>query len=268
MSKQPKKNLLSLKQIERIVGALPEKDLLAVLWTSDQLQHWLQHRSTYTAVISAWTAKRKGTNDPINPLLKSGQISKNDYDRIWALEYWLECLEAVIYWTEPLLRKSFAKAGCEYPFKNRAELFAHLLQEHAAGDFSACLDKYREIPGGECQRKYKAVAGLLRGALPTKSQEKEFFGVEPTDEKRREALVEKALYKLERFRCPSYLAVISVACEGAKSNWQLKRDLKNFVEAAAQLADREATHHRIQGSIAWVDGHKVQASKDGTYQSP
>jgi hypothetical protein len=271
MSKRPKpeKDFLSSEQVKSLLTSMPKEDLVSLESTLDQVRYWLLHRRTYVLVARVWVAKREGIDDPIAPLVKAGQMSKNDHDRIWALAYFYECLQNVVYWTEPLIRESFAKSGREYPFENRAELFACLLLEQTSGEFSICLDKYREIPGGKNQRQYKSLAGHLRGKPLTESQEKEVgLFVEPT-EKGVTAFADKVLYNRKTSKYPWFSEVLSSAKKGAtRRNPQLKRDLKNFYEATAELFSKEATHHRIQGSIAWFDGHKVQASEDGTYHKP
>jgi hypothetical protein len=269
MRKQAKKDFLSPQQITSIFGALPKEDLISLESTLDQLHYWLLHRFTYIAVAAAWIAKREGEDDPIEPFVKSGQLSKNDHDRIWALAYWYECLQGVIYWVEPLIRERFAKTGCEYPFENRIELFAHLLREQTTGEFSVCLDKYKEIPGGKNQSQYKFLAEHLRGEPLNESQEKELgLFVQPTN-KGLKAFTDKVLYNLKTTKYPWFLLVLAVARKGAtRRNSQLKRELKNFDEATAELFSKEAIHHRIQGGCRWNNGVKEEGSRyGGKYES-
>lgn len=268
MDNRPELDFLSTKEIERLLTGLPEERLLLLVHTLDQLRQWLDYRFTYAAVARVWIAYRENLDDPIEHLLKSGQISKNDHERIWALADFYESLRVLVYWSEPLIRKEFLENNYECPFKNRTELFADIVREHTAFEFSLCLS-YREFPGRKEEKQYRYLANYLKGETLSKEQRR-MLGMSPNKAARvfNEAFADKMLYRAKALKSPSSLLLMIIAHRGAASNKRLNKALANYYEAIAALFELEATCCRKQGSYAWVDGRRIQASKNGTYQSP
>jgi hypothetical protein len=255
MSNQtPEVDLLTSKQIARLLANLPDKHLLLLTQTIDQFHLWLLHRFTYTAVAAVWVAQREGQDDPIKPFLESGQLCENDYNRIWGLVDYYQRLWELVYRVEPFVREELTKAKVHYPFQHPYELFVCILREQTSNEFSYCLSSYQEFSGTKQEKRYRQLAKFLDGEPLTKQQEKSLH-VSPT-----EAKVKKHIW--------SMLLLAIAQQKATQRRAPIKNALKGFYAALAQVFEYEATHCRIQGSYAWFDGEKVKGSRKGTYQKP
>jgi hypothetical protein len=270
MGNQLDLNFLSPEEIGELLAGLPEERLLLLTYSYDQRRHWVEFQITYTLVAEVWIAYRENLDDPIRHLLESGEISKNDHERIWALADFFESLRVLVYWSEPLIREEFSKNNYEYPFKNRTELLADIVREYTSFEFSLCLS-YRERPRRKEEKSYRYLANYCRGEALSEEQRR-VIGMSPSDRKAarvfNKAFSDKLLYRVKASKIPLSLLLITVAHREATRNNRLNKAWANYWEAAATLLGLEATHRRTQGSYAWIDGHRVQASKDGTYQRP
>jgi hypothetical protein len=256
MSNQtPEVDLLTSKQIARLLANLPEKELLLLTKTIDQFHLWLLHRFTYTAVAAVWVAQRESQGgDPIKPLLESGQLCENDYNRIWGLVDYYQRLWELVYRVEPFVREELTKAKVHYPFQHPYELFVCILREQTSNEFSYCLSSYQEFSGTKREKGYRQLAKFLDGEPLTKQQEKSLH-VAPT-----EAKVKKHIW--------SMLLLAIAQQKATRRRAPIKNALKGFYAALAQLFEYEATHCRIQGSYRWNDGAREEGSRyGGKYES-
>jgi hypothetical protein len=259
MSNQPPElNFLSSKQIAQLLSAVPEERLLLLTKTIDQLHCWLMHRFTYTAVAAAWITDREGQDDPIESLLKSGELCQNDYNRIWRLVDYYQRLWTLVCRVEPFIRKELTekltKAKLQYPFQDRYELFVYIVREQTHGEFSLCLETYREVSAGKNEKQFRQLASFLDGKPLTKQQERNLL--EPITE----AKVKKHAWSL---------LLLGVAQKNAtQRRTKIKDALTDFYAALARLFEDEATHFRIQGSYRWNQGIRQKGTRyGGGYES-
>lgn len=250
---------LSFLSSERILGlltALPESRLLSLIQTSDQLQEWLTSRFTYTCVAAAWITRQELQDDPIEPFLKSGKLSQNDYNRIWRLVDYYQRLWVLVQRTEPFMRKKLKQANAEYPFDTTFELFVCIVAEQTNNQFSYCLESYRECSGTKDAKEYRHLAKYMETKTLSKYLERTMRG--------------HISLKLAKVRKNIWsLLLFCVAQENATKSRRLLNDaLQDVYTALARLFEAEATHHRIQGSFAWFKGEKVKGSKTSAYHQP
>jgi hypothetical protein len=247
-------DLLSSNQIARLLAALPEKRLLLLTKTIDQLHYWLLNRFMYTGVAAAWIARREGQDDPIEPFLESGELCQNDYNRIWRLVDYYERLWVLVYRVEPFIREELTKAKAQYPFQHPYELFVCILREQTSNEFSYCLSSYQEFSGTKREKQYRQLAKFLDGEPLTKQQERN---------------LRMSLTELKLKQHIWSLLLLTVAQKKATRRRILIKDaLEDFYRGLARLFEDEATHCRIQGSYAWFEGSKVKGSRKSTYQKP
>jgi hypothetical protein len=255
MSNQPPElDSLFSKRIAKLFAALPEERLLLLTKTTDQLRNWLMYRFTYTAVAAAWIADREGQGDQIEPLLKSVGLCQNNRNRIWRLADYYQRLWTLVCRVEPFIRKELTKAKLQYPFQDHFELFVCIVREQTRNEFSICLETYREVSAGKNEKQCRQLASFLDGKPLTKQQERNLPGSFT------EAKVKKHVWSL---------LLLSVAQQKAtRQHIHIKDALTDFYAVQARLLEDEATHFRIQGSYAWIDGKKVKGSRKSTYQKP
>lgn len=258
MSNQPPElDSLSSKQIAQLLSAVPEGRLLLLTKTLDQFHHWLMHRFTYTAVAAAWIAEREDQDDPIEPLLESGELCQNDYNRIRRLVDYYQRLWTLVYRVEPFIRKELAekltKAKLQYPFQDRHELFACIVREQTNNEFSLCFD-YKEYSAKKNEKQCRQLASFLDGKPLTKQQERNLL------ESLTEAKLKKHVWSL---------LLLGVAQKKAtRRHIHIKDALTDFYAALARLFEDEATHFRIQGSYRWREGRKEKGTRyGGGYES-
>jgi hypothetical protein len=245
---------LSSEQIQKLLTNLPEGRFLQLIKTTDQLYFWLQHRFVYTSVAAAWIARREGQDDPIKAFLDSGTLCQNDYNRTWRLVDYYERLWTLVYRVEPFAKEILTEAKIPYSFQNASDLFICILREQTSNEFSLCLSPYYESSGTKSEKDCRQVAKFLNKEPLSKQQIKN-LQLPLTD-----ARLRKHKYSM---------LLLNVAYTKVTRRRSLVKDaLEDFFTAMARLFEDEATHHRIQGSYAWIDGHKVKGSRASTYQKP
>ncbi|MEG3879312.1 hypothetical protein QT972_18325 [Microcoleus sp. herbarium7] len=249
---EPELESLSSKQIRQLLTNLPEERLLQLTKTIDQLYFWLLHRFIYTGVAAAWIAKREGQDDPIRAFLDSGELCQNDYNRIWRLVDYYERLWTLVYRVEPFVKETLTKTDVQYPFENSYDLFVCILREQTSNEFSYCLSPYSEFSGTKSEKEYRQLVKLL-DKEPLSKQQIKNLQVSPT-----EARLKKHKWSM---------LLLAIAYTKVTRRRSLVKDaLEDFNTAVARLFEDEATHCRIQGSYAWIDGDKVKGSRASTYQ--
>ncbi len=255
MSTQPsaKQNLLESRRITRLLASLPDKHLLLLTKTNEQIRHWLVNRLMYTMVACAWWARMNGEDDPLRPLVRSKELRQNDYNRIWQLVECYERLWAVAQFTEPFIKEEFERLKLPYIFSSSYDLFLCVVQEQVNGEFSLCLSSYRVFSVKKRVRKYGELASRIRDGFPIPQ-------TEPTP-----APVDFINRTKHIFWS---LLLLSVARQkaGNSKHRALRKALQSYDSSMADLFELEASYARRTGSFAWDDGERLKGSKDGTYK--
>lgn len=240
------------KRITRLLTALPDTTLLLLVKTSDQIYHWCLHRLTFMLVSEAWRARFTGKDDPLRQYVKSGELCRNDYERIWGLVECYERLWALVQYTEPCVKELFEQAKHPYPFGCAYELFASIVREQANREFSFCLTPYEECSAKKDEKQYRQLAHHINeGGLDKEPEKASNDGKIPRD-------------KLRQLLWFSLL--LAIADNKAAKNHNIKNALRRYWASVADLFELEASYSRRTGSFAWIDGEKVKGSKSGIYQ--
>jgi hypothetical protein len=242
------------KRIAYLLASLPEEGLLLLAKTTDQIHYWLTDRLANTLAAIAWIARQQLQPDPLQPLLKSGQLSRNDYNRIWSLVDYYQRLWALVQLTEPFIRELFEKANFPWPHQEPCDLFACIVKELANEEFSCCLVTYKESSATNNEKECRQLAKFLNGKPLSKELER-----------KAERPIDRA--KLAKRIWATLLLAIAQK-NATRNNRALKHALEDFHVALARLFEYEATYHRIHGSYAWKDGKKIKGSRGGSYKNP
>jgi hypothetical protein len=253
----PTIDYLESKKISRFLKSLPQEYLLLLVKTSDQITQWCLHRLMHELVARAWSARFAGEDDPLNQYVESGELSQNDYDRVWQLVECYQRLWAVVQLSEPYVKKVFEQAKLPYIFGSSFELFACVVQEQVNGEFSLCLTSYREFSAKKQGKEFRDLAQRIHkgelNCIPPQVK------TEP-DEKLKVTLQSK----IKQFFW--FFLVFGIARQKMTRNRALRNALKGYDASMAHLFELETTAYRYQGSHAWVNGELRKGSSKGIYE--
>lgn len=248
MAREVSKNLA--KKIAYWLAFLPDSSLLTLVKTREQLRTFFGVRYMQTLASSAWTARFTGKNDPLQPLLKSGEIDSDTYDRVWLWVDFLEQLWGLIQLAEPYVKAEFEHLKFDYPFASAFELFMRIVWEQTNAKFSVCLKPYHEVSASKYEKAYRLTAKGCRE------------GLNRLEHTRQQAC-------LNQHQPNEWMRIVLAIChqKATKRRRALKSKLETFNLALANLCDKEATVRRKAGSYAWQNGEILTGSRDSTYKS-
>lgn len=246
-------NFLSSKKIADLLGSLPDPEFLSLLKSIDQSDYFSTLTTYCQTIAMVWAAEQNFQTDPLEPLLKAGQLSRMDYIAIVRHVAFYQCLWVLVQRTEPFIREEFEKVNARYPFQCPYELFACIVRELVNNQFSLCLAPYLEISALKSEKRYRLIARFLGGALLTEEQRK---------------TLKMAPTRARLAKTPWSQLLDDVARRKATgTRIALKDALENFYQAAARLAEVAARQARRDGSFAWFDGERRKGDRDSTYKS-
>ena len=249
MHKDSKKKYSAIeRKITRCLADLPPGLLVALIKTKDQMDYWIALKHHYANVSKCWEALHSGRNDPLDPLLKSGEINKNDYDHVWLTVDFYERMWELIQISFRFVKPELKRLELECAPESAAELFGALLFDAAVAEFTPCLNGYVELPARKPPEEYRMASKLRKG----------------------EILLPHEITRLYSLGEKQHLLtiVLFATCNKKATNRQpvLKARLEAVYTALFNLSDKKAALRREGGSIAWKDGNLGRGDKDGTYK--
>ncbi len=245
-----KANIAWARKIASFLPHLPDQYLLKLAKTRNQFHAFFAMRYKQTLLTWAWTARFTGKGDPLQPLLKSGDIDSDTYDRVWLTVDFLEQLWGLVQLAEPFVKSEFERLKLSYPFTSAFELFMRIVWEQTNANFSVCLKPYHEVSASKYGKAYRLTAKGCRE------------GLNPIEYQRQQAL-------LNQHQPSEWLRIVIAIChqKATKRKRTLKSKLEIFYLALANLCDKEANVRRKTGSFAWKNGEIVTGARDSTYKS-
>lgn len=246
--------LSELPRIEKIFEFLP-----GYLPTDDQLEYWAGLKSDYSLVAMCWRARVKGQDNPLYPMLESGEIDRWHFDYFWRLMNYHWTLWELVQGVEPFIKEAFRRNQDAYPFKGACELFICILDRLADH----------------------------RAWIPLKDHHEVSYG------KRSEALnlaVKKDLNKIELKRIESlrneqvipdpyfwfwFHTVIAAGKHLAKSSLTIRDTMEDFKSANNRIAEMRTMGNRKRPSstwnqrksFAWINREIYLAGRGGGYNT-
>lgn len=245
MHKDSKKKYRAVeRKITRLLETLPPDVLVALIKTKDQIDYWTVLRHHYADVAKCWEALHSGRNDPLAPLLKSGEISKNTYDHLWLTVDFYERLWELIQISFCFVKPELERLGLEYVPESACELFSLFLFDAASSEFTLCLS-YVELSARKPGEEYQLASKLRRG----------------------QALLPHEIVRLNSLSEKQHpiMMILFATCHKKASRRQpvLKARLEAAYTALFNLSNKQLALRRKGGSFAWKDGELFEGSRYG-----
>lgn len=237
------------ERITQVLANLPSADLLVLTETYDQLRFWMTNRLFRKLVSQCWAALLKGENDPLYPLLKTGEMSRDVYNYVLLTTDFYFKVWALIQISFPHVRPTLTRLGAgEFP-NSAYELFAGILLESSNNCFLRCLEPYFEVSASKFAEKRKLFKKVAKGEATVKQQE------------RAARLQEQANHPDTLL--PLLLAICEVKAPKRKGAFRAR--LEDVYKGMERLADHEVTLRRNDGSYAWKKGKMLRGQVGGSY---
>lgn len=238
------------KKIAKLLAQLPTEDLLTLAETIDQVRHWMDNRFFRVLISQCWSARHEGRNDPLYPMLKSGEISRDVYNRVWLTVDFYQRLWELTQISFHHVRPALTQLGLSKEKASSAyELFAGAIRESANNTFSICLKPYHEVSTTKSVKHHK----LLK-----KVSERDATPIE-----------QKLLQSFRNQGKPQHILIslILAICKRKATSREkvLKAKLDDCFTALDRLADSEMTVCRNGGSFAWNKGELIGGKIGGSY---
>lgn len=234
------------KEIALFLAMLPPESLLALIETTDQLQHWKQSRFFNTCISECWKARLNGRDDPLWPRLKSGELDRDFYNQIWLTVDYYQRLWELIQISFHHIRPELTRFELgDWP-SSAYDLFCGVICENARNNFCRCLEPYCEFSAKKMVQKHQLLKKVREGKA-TKIQR------------------QRALELKEQEPQNLLLFIVVSICKKKATGRQrvVKAKLQDFYTALSRLCDCEATRRRNLGSFAWKNGKLMRGSKPG-----
>jgi hypothetical protein len=236
-------------RIAKVLANLPSTNLLVLIETCDQLRYWMTNRSFRASVSQCWTALLKGENDPLYPLLKSGELPRDIYNYVLLTTDFYFKVWALAQISFPYVRPVLTRLGAgEFP-RSAYELFAGILVESADKCFLRCFEPYSEVSASKIAEKRKLFKKVASGEATVKQKEQA-------------AKLQKQASHPDTL-LPLTLAICEVKAPKHKGVFRAR--LEDVYKAMERLADCEVTLRRNGGSYAWKDGKMLRGQVGGGY---
>ncbi len=128
-------------------------------------------------------------------------------------------------------------------------MYCYIVQAVIDGDFSLCLEPYREVSRNKYVKAYRLVAKRFTDESLSLDEEKFLKNVFPEQP---ELL---------------WLSVVLIIAEArvTYTRTPLKSTFEDFRTASVRLWELLATDRRKKGSVAWKDGHIGTTQRGGAY---
>jgi hypothetical protein len=237
------------RKIIRALSKLPSDHLHSLVDTQEQIRFWRAGRCFQEWVAQSWEARYTGKDDPLKPLLKSGEVNQDVYDRVWLAVDFYEQLWGLVQLVTPYIQQEFEGTGLEFLSESAFKLFLRLVWNEANEGFAVCLKPYHEASSRKYEQAYRLGAKGCREEL--------------------NPIEERKLHGLLNQHQPDMLMrfVVAVAHQKAtRKRLALKSKLEMFYMALGKLCEKEATISRKLDSFAWKNGKLGRGDKDGTYK--
>lgn len=237
------------RKVIYLVGKLPDEHLYKLSKTQEQVRFWLASRYFQNLVSCCWHARFTGEDDPLKPLLSSGELNQDIYDRVWLVVDFYEQLWGLVQLVTPYVQSELSETKWKFLAESAYKLFARLIWNEVNSDFAVCLKPYHEFSARKYEKAYRLAAKRVKEGLNL-LEEKKLHGL--LNQERSDLLLQ---------------VVIAVAYQRAtKSRLALKSKLEMFHLSISKLYEKEATISRKIGSFAWRNGRLSKGSRyGGTY---
>jgi len=226
-----------------------------VVETKDQFEHWFHLREFYKDLHDCWQAMHSGKDDPLVPLLKSGKISKAEYDYIWLTVDCYERLWELVQISFRYVRPELERLEVGEVPKSAYELFKLILSDFAKEQFEVCLQGYAKLAGRQLPEIQEVGLKVFKGEE-----------LSPYEETRLQKLLTKDWDKKAFAVNPMFVVTIATCYKRVTSKQSiLKARLEAYSTAKFNLLEQEKRLHWHTGSYVWSKGKLVKSERGGKY---
>lgn len=238
------------KKIVKFLAQLPPELLLVLIETTDQIEHWSDLRKFYKTLSCCWQAMHSGKDDPLAPLLKSGEMTKALYDYVWLTVDCYERLWELVQISFRYVRPELEQMKiCEAP-KSAYELFKLIVSDFATEQFKICLEEYTYFPARQSPELQVLGVKLFQGEE-----------LSPYEEKRLQTLLAKDWETQALAVNPVFVVTMAVCHKKAGGRQSiLKARLDAYHTAMFNVLIQQKRLHWHTGSYAWDKGKLINVN--------
>lgn len=159
------------EQIIRVLEKLPSKSVKRLDHTQDQIDYWLGQRTLNSLAAIYWRSRLTGYNNPLDDLVKSGEIKSWDRETTVARVDVLQRFWELIHLGEPYIKQEAEKRQMYYPFtaagnRSAQALFKRILIDWENGYFQMCELSHLTISVGDSEKVAKMALAICNGSRP------------------------------------------------------------------------------------------------------
>lgn len=247
------KSFIAEKKIARFLAKLPTEDLLALAQTLEQIEHWQANRHVQNLLSQCWSALHEGRDDPLRPLLESGDLKRDGYKHIWLTCYLYEDLWELIQIAFHHIKPELAEfeVAEDWP-RDAYHLFGYVVWEISNNTFSMCLNEYQKVSLKDAEDTQRLWTRLREGKAA------------PGDKGKVARIAAKEPRNI-------LLRIILSICRQKATRREpiLKAKLEDFYTSLYRLNGNYVTIRRNAGSFIWLKGSKYKGSRyGGCYSEP
>lgn len=253
------------EQIIQALEKLPSKSVKRLDHTQDQIDYWLGQRNLNSLAAIYWRSRLTGYNNPLDDLVKSGEIKSWDRETIVARVDVIQRFWELIHLGEPYIKREAEKRQIYYPFtaagnRSAQALFKRILIDWENGYFQMCELSHLTISVGDSRKVAKIASAFCNGSRPKRQK------------------LNEARVIANRFpKNPWFTFAMAVYESKAASDSLIVAKYKDFLAALGFYADqkeqeckrkRSSSKFEKPKSYEWQNGKCVYAlSTGGVYKT-
>lgn len=228
---------------------LPSEALRKQAKTEDQVKYMLACQFQISLAALCFDSLRGyEADDPIRPLLKSGQISKYTYNRAWLTAHFFCTLWQLIQSSFSFIQPELRRLGFGHVCTSAVEVFNFFARYMVDDDCATCLAKYCEISSRKVVKRYRRA--------------KKLFNQEGTVVQQRHQSKKSCKDELDI----TLTAILTICCIKARNEPVIKGRLEALIADATRLGDYVAKQLYNAPCHAWKNGKLGKGDKRGIYK--
>ncbi|MCY7284269.1 MAG: hypothetical protein LH679_12720 [Cyanobacteria bacterium CAN_BIN43] len=243
------------KKSARFLAELPPEHLFVLANTTDQFNHWDDLRWFYAALSACWQAIHSAQDDPLAPLLESGEINTVFYNYIWLTVDCYGRLWELIQISFRYVRLELLKHYTSCAPQSAHELFKKIVSDFSKEQFDICLKDYVKVSG-------RKLLELQELGLKVFKEE----NLSPYEKVRLQRLLTKDWDKKALITNPAFVILLDTCYKKVNGrNTALKARLEAYHIASFNLLEQEKKLHWHTGSWTWDKGKRISSKLGGNY---